>query len=87
MYNQATRKGQYVPKRKAYLLLSPCCAFDEGFKGPSNFESSKWHVVRNESHDTKGKIAGDYEMSQLAFNTSSRRLEMDLIWRYHFSRR
>jgi hypothetical protein len=32
--NQATRKSQYVPKRKAYLLLLPCCALDEGFKGP-----------------------------------------------------
>jgi hypothetical protein len=37
-------------------------------------------VVRNESHDTKGKIVGDYERPQLTSNTS-RRLEMNLIWR------
>jgi hypothetical protein len=34
LLNQTTRKSQYVPKRKAYLLRLPCCALDEGFKGP-----------------------------------------------------
>jgi hypothetical protein len=34
LLNQATRKSQYVPKRKAYLPRLPCCALDEGFKGP-----------------------------------------------------
>jgi hypothetical protein len=85
LLNQATRKNQYVPKRKAYLLLLPCCAFDGGFKGPSDLPA-KWHVVRNESNDMKGKIVGDYERSQLTSNTS-RRLEMTVIWKYHFSRR
>jgi hypothetical protein len=33
LLNQTTRKSQYVPKRKAYLLLLPRCALDEGFKG------------------------------------------------------
>jgi hypothetical protein len=32
LLNEATRKSQYVPKRKAYLLLLPCCALDEGFQ-------------------------------------------------------
>jgi hypothetical protein len=40
--NQATRKSQYVPKRKAYLLLLPCCALDEGFKGPYDLQSGMW---------------------------------------------
>jgi hypothetical protein len=48
--------------------------------------SAKWHVVRNECHDMKGKIVGHYERSQLTSNTF-RRLEMNLIWRYNFSRR
>jgi hypothetical protein len=57
--NQATRKSQYVPKRKAYLLLLPCCALDErGFQGALG--SAKWHVVRSECHDMKGKIVGHY---------------------------
>jgi hypothetical protein len=47
-----------MPKKKAYLLLLPCCAFDGVFKGA--FGSAKWHVVRNESHDVKGKIVGHY---------------------------
>jgi hypothetical protein len=28
-------------------------------RGPSDL-SAKWHVVRNESHDVKGKIEGHY---------------------------
>jgi hypothetical protein len=42
LLNQATRKSKYVPKRKAYLLLLPFCAFDGGFKGPSNLSSGMW---------------------------------------------
>ena len=65
LLNQATRKSQYVPKRKAYLLLLPCCALDEGFKGPSDLPSGMYaYVVRHESHDTKGKSVGDYERPQ-----------------------
>jgi hypothetical protein len=59
LLNEATQKNQYMPKRKAYSLLLPCCALDEGFQGA--FGSAKWHVVRNESRDTKGKSVGDYE--------------------------
>jgi hypothetical protein len=58
LLNQATRKSQYMPKRKAYFLLLPCCALDEGFQGALG--SAKWHVVRNECHDMKGKIVGHY---------------------------
>jgi hypothetical protein len=42
LLNQATRKSQYVPKRKTYLLLLPFCAFDEGFKVPSDLSSGMW---------------------------------------------
>jgi hypothetical protein len=42
LLNQATRKNQYVPKRKAYLLLLPFCASDEGFKGPSDLPGGMW---------------------------------------------
>jgi hypothetical protein len=58
LLNQATQKSQYVPKRKAHLLFLPFCAFDEGFQGA--FGPAKWHVVRNECHDMKGKFAGHY---------------------------
>jgi hypothetical protein len=60
LLNQATQKSQYVPKRKAYLLLLPFCAFDEGFKGPSDLPSGMY-VVINECHDMKGKFVGHYE--------------------------
>jgi hypothetical protein len=41
-----------MPKKKAYSLPLPCCAFDGVFMG--GFGSAKWaHVVRNESYNVK----------------------------------
>jgi hypothetical protein len=48
LLNQATRKSQYVPmthKRKACLLPLPFCAFDDGFKGPSDLPSGMYVVI------------------------------------------
>jgi hypothetical protein len=46
LLNQVTRKSQYMPKRKAYLLLLPCCALDEGLKGPSDLPSGMWSETK-----------------------------------------
>jgi hypothetical protein len=77
LLNQATKISQNVCKRKAYLLVLPSCAFDEGFKfsrGAS--DSVKWCVVVSECHDMKGKFVGP----QLTSSTETfRQLVMNVI--------
>jgi hypothetical protein len=63
LLNQATRKSQYVPKRKAHLFKGfkgPFGAFDEGFKGPSDLPSGMWSETNVMMH-MKGKFVGHYK--------------------------
>jgi hypothetical protein len=48
--NQETRKGQYVPERKAYLLLLPFCASSVSWDCTSQVRTYTKYVLRISAH-------------------------------------
>ena len=82
LLNQATRKSQYVPKCKAYLFTP----LTSRGKGPSNLSSGIVACGHKRMSLYERQIRRPLRRPQLTSNTS-RRLDTNLIWRYHFSRR
>ena len=82
--NDAKKSIYDETQSAAYSAPLTLLRFGWGFQGALG--PVKCYVIRNECHDMKGKIVGHYGRPQLTSSTS-RRLETNLISRYHFSRR